>query len=82
MSKILKIVREDKCSGCEMCVMAAQRQLKKVGLEGSYIRIMRHIEKGTKFEVCLDPKVRELNINKIVNSCPREVFAETEDLGS
>ena len=65
-----------------MCVMESQRQLKKVGLEGSYIRILRHIEKGTKFEICFDPKVVELNNKKIIASCPMEVFIETEELGS
>jgi Fe-S-cluster-containing hydrogenase component 2 len=82
MSKILKIVHEDKCNGCEMCVMEAQCQLKKVGLEGSYIRIMRNIERGTKFEVCFDPNVQELNIGRVVAACPREVFEETEERGS
>jgi len=82
MPKILKVVREDKCNGCEMCVIEAQHQLKKVGLEGSYIRIMRHIEKGTKFEVCLDPKVQELNVEKITAACPCEVFEEKEEGGS
>ena len=82
MSKTIKIIREDKCNGCEMCVMESQRQLKKVGLEGSYMRILRHIEKGTKFEVCIDPKIQDLNIKKIVTLCPRGVLEETEEPGS
>ncbi|MBU0649938.1 ferredoxin [Patescibacteria group bacterium] len=74
----LKIVKEDKCIGCEMCVMECQRQLKRVGLEGAYIRIMRDFKRGDKFEISLDPKVAELKVQRIVAVCPRGVFAEQE----
>lgn len=59
-----------------MCVMECQQQLKTVGLEGSYIRILRNLQDGTKFIVDIDPRVAELSLKKIVKVCPREVFAE------
>jgi NAD-dependent dihydropyrimidine dehydrogenase PreA subunit len=39
MSKTLKAVRPEKCNGCELCVLESQRQLEKVGLEESLIRV-------------------------------------------
>lgn len=59
--------------------MECQRQLKRVGLTGSYIRIMRDIKEGDEFKVSLDPKIEELKANKLVEACPRDVFVETED---
>ncbi|PIS22678.1 hypothetical protein COT50_00560 [candidate division WWE3 bacterium CG08_land_8_20_14_0_20_41_10] len=81
MTKILKIINQDKCIGCEMCVLECQQQLKTAGLEGSYIRILRNLSDGTKFVVSVDPKVEELNLKKVVKACPQEVFAEVEDNG-
>jgi len=43
MSKILKAVLPEKCLGCEMCVYEAQRQMNKLGLEGSFIRIFKEM---------------------------------------
>jgi len=82
MSTIIKAKNEEKCIGCEMCVMECQRQLKRAGLEGSYIRILRNIKVGTKFEVSLDPKISEIKSKKIIESCPRGVFEETEGNGT
>jgi len=82
MSTTVKIKQEDKCIGCEMCVMECQRQLKRVGLAGSYIRVLRNINAGSEFKISLDPKILELKSNKIVGSCPREVFEEVEGNGA
>jgi NAD-dependent dihydropyrimidine dehydrogenase PreA subunit len=81
MSKILKIINQDKCIGCEMCVLECQQQLKTAGLEGSYIRILRNLSAGTKFVVSVDPKVEELNLKRIIRACPQDVFAEVEEHG-
>jgi ferredoxin-like protein FixX len=63
--------------------MECQRQLKRVGLAGSYIRILRSLEEGDKFEVSVDPKITQLKIRAIVSACPRGVFEETkEDSGA
>jgi len=82
MSKKLKVINQDKCIGCEMCVLECQQQLKTAGLEGSYIRILRDLSDGTKFVVSVDPKVEELNIKRVVKSCPKEVFAEVGEDGA
>lgn len=42
MAKVLKISFPEKCIGCELCVLEAQRQLGKLGLEGSLIRVFRN----------------------------------------
>jgi len=79
MSKILKVVLSQKCVGCEMCVFEAQRQLGKVGLEESFIRIFHNKENDkTTFLVVLDPQVNTLNVEKIKNICPQGVFEVLE----
>lgn len=75
---MIKVVKENNCIGCEMCVMECQRQLKKFGLEGSYIRIMRNLNEGDVFEVSFDPKIHEIKSEKIIASCPRKVFENVE----
>jgi len=82
MSKKLKVINQGKCVGCEMCVLESQQQLKTAGLEGSYIRILRDLNDGTKFVVNVDPRVEELNIKRVVKSCPKEVFLEVEEDGA
>ena len=74
----LKVAHENKCIGCELCVMECQRQINRAGLAGSYIRILRDIKEGDKFKVSLDPKVAELKLKKLVEVCPRGVFEEQE----
>lgn len=86
MSKILKVKFQRDCIGCEMCIYEAQRQLKKVGLEGSLIRIRKSKPEETKkmeFYVELDPRVEKLDIEKIAAVCPKKVFeiSEEEDGG-
>jgi Fe-S-cluster-containing hydrogenase component 2 len=82
MSKKLQVIYQEKCIGCEMCVLECQQQLKTAGLEGSYIRILRNLSDGTKFVVSVDPKIEELNTKRVVKSCPRNVFAEVEENGA
>ena len=81
MIKKLKAINQDKCIGCEMCVLECQQQLKIAGLEGSYIRILRNLGTGTKFAVNVDPKIDELNVRRVIKACPRAVFAEVEEDG-
>lgn len=72
----------NKCTGCELCVFEAQRQLSKVGLEGSFIRIFREPEKNTgflKFSIDLDPQVEKLDLEKIKSVCPNGVFDIIEE---
>lgn len=78
----LIVAHENKCIGCELCVMECQRQLKRVGLAGSYIRILRDIKEGNQFKVSLDPKIAELKVKKVLEICPRGVFEETEESGA
>ena len=73
---ILKVAHENRCIGCELCVMECQRQLGRAGLAGSYTRILRDINEGDKFKVSLDPKVAELKLKKLVEVCSRGVFEE------
>lgn len=83
MAKTLKPTQEDMCNGCEMCVFESQRQLKKVGLEESLIRVFRNkVGKSTKneFSLEIDPRISALNLEKIKSICPREVFEITENI--
>jgi len=80
MTKILKIKFPEKCNGCELCVMEIQRQMGKVGLDGSLIRILRENDAGgLSFVVDMDPKVNEVNVEEIAKICPAGVF-EVSDL--
>jgi len=77
MPKILKPTQPEKCIGCEMCVFEAQRQLKKVGMEESLIRVFRKKSEGkqnVEFELEIDPRINILDIDKISSICPRSVF--------
>lgn len=91
--KTLKIALPQNCIGCEMCVMETQRQLKKVGLDGALIRVLRANQNESNkvtsladdqkviYQIDLDPQVSNLDISKIKNICPTEVFSieETDD---
>lgn len=76
MAKVLKASFEKNCIGCELCVLEVQRQLGKVGLDGSPIRIFRKEKSDEKmsFSVEVDPSVNYLNIEKIRDICPALVF--------
>ena len=77
MPKILKPTQPEKCIGCEMCVFEAQRQLKKVGMEESLVRVFRKKSEGkqnVEFELEIDPRINILDIEKISSVCPRKVF--------
>jgi hypothetical protein len=80
MAQTLKIALPSACNGCELCVLAAQQQLEKVGLDGALIRVFR--EDPTTFKVVLDPQVSKLDVSAIQKICPKKVFAleeKTED---
>lgn len=79
--KILKATFEDRCNGCELCVMEAQRQLKKVGLSDSPIRILRdNTSSNLYFYVDLNGSLlTKLNINEIFKVCPTGVFEIIEE---
>ena len=59
-----------------MCVFEAQRQLKKVGMEESLIRVFRKKSEGknVEFELEIDPRINILDVEKISSICPRSVF--------
>ncbi len=83
MAKILKATFPEKCIGCEMCVLEAQRQLKKVGLDGSPVRIFKNKEERVLlgeiiFSIDIDPNVQNLKIEKIAKICPTAVFTIEE----
>jgi len=82
MSKILKIIKPDKCNGCELCVLEAQRQLETVGLEGALIRVFRKKLENSEYpqnHLEIDPRINSLNPGKIKIICPQEVF-ETQEI--
>ena len=82
MAKNLKVSFPQKCIGCEICVLEAQRQLKKVGLEGSLIRIFRNKKEGKEFleySIDIDYRLNKLDIEAIKNICPTEVFEVMEE---
>lgn len=80
MRKILKIELPQNCNGCELCVFEAQRQVKKIGLEGSAIRIFRAPAGvgAVAFTIDMDTTAATLDVEKIKRICPRAVF-EIED---
>ncbi len=81
MAKTLKPTRNDKCTGCEMCVFESQRQLKKIGLEESLIRVFRGKNENTNtvtFDIEIDPRSSVLDTEKIATVCPREVLEVVE----
>lgn len=71
MAKVLKLKLPSECNGCELCVMEIQRQMGKGGLDGSLIRILRD-DQG--FQIDLDPRINELDVEKIAKICPRAGF--------
>ncbi len=82
MSKTIKPTQIDKCNGCELCVLESQRQLKKVGLEESLIRVFRKKssnQQKIEFELEIDPRINVLDIEKIVSICPRNVLEILEE---
>lgn len=84
MAKILKVIFSEKCIGCEICVMEVQHQLNRVGLEDSLIRIFRKyddVKKEARYEVLLDPRVQEADIERIARICPTGVFSVEESDG-
>lgn len=80
MAKILKATFEKNCIGCELCVAEVQRQLGKVGIEGSPIRIFRSLTPNGRlvFKVDIDPSVNKLDIDSIEKICPTLVFTIEE----
>ena len=83
MAKILKPTQINRCNGCEMCIFEAQRQLKKVGLEDSLIRVFRKKNPETRapeFELEIDPRINILDVEKIASLCPKKVFEIQEEI--
>jgi len=82
MPKILKATQPENCNGCELCLLEAQRQLKKIGLEESLIRVFRNKAANSQMiENCLeiDPRINMLHIEKISEICPKGVFEVLEE---
>jgi NAD-dependent dihydropyrimidine dehydrogenase PreA subunit len=83
MAKVLKATFKENCIGCELCVYEVQRQLGKVGLEGSPVRIFRERHGGKfSYAIDIDHKVNKLDVEKIVRVCPTMVFSieDTEEI--
>lgn len=80
--KTLKIKFQKDCIGCELCVFEAQRQLKKVGLDGALIRIRKSKTEETKkleFYVEIDPHINKLDVERIAQICPKNVFEISDE---
>jgi NAD-dependent dihydropyrimidine dehydrogenase PreA subunit len=79
--KILKATFPKRCTGCELCVFEVQRQLKKVGLEGSLIRIFKEKNENAntvEFYIEIDPRTNQIDIESIKDICPNKVFEIVE----
>ena len=77
MPKILKVSFPEKCVGCEMCALEAQRQLRKIGLDGALIRVFRNTNSklgNMEYALEIDPRISSLNVDKIQKICPKGVF--------
>lgn len=82
MARVLKIINVDKCNGCELCVLEAQRQLEKVGLDESLIRIFttkNSEDEYPKFCPDMDPRINSIDIERIKNICPKLVLGIEEE---
>lgn len=83
MAKVLKLTFPEKCIGCDLCVLEAQRQMKKIGLDGAPLRVFKNKEErillgDITFSIDIDSKVNELDIKKIEKICPTGVFTVEE----
>jgi ferredoxin len=81
MAKKLTVQFPEKCIGCELCVMEVQRQLSRVGLDDSLIRIFKKYDeakKESRYEILLDPRVQETDIEMIAKICPTAVYSIEE----
>jgi hypothetical protein len=79
--KILKATFPKRCTGCELCVFEVQRQLKKVGLEESLIRVFKKstdAHDDIEFLIEIDPRINQLDIESIKKTCPTQVFEIVE----
>jgi hypothetical protein len=82
MAKVLKAVAIDKCNGCELCVLEAQRQLEKVGLDAALIRVFTSKEDGREYPtfcIDIDPRINSIDIERIKSICPKFVFKIEEE---
>jgi len=80
--KKLKAVNLHKCTGCELCVMEAQRQMKKITLQDALIRVFKNKKEDSEYlqySVELDPQVNTLEIEKIREICPTRVLEIVEE---
>jgi len=79
--KFLKATFENRCNGCELCILEAQRQLSKVGLTDSPIRILRDTSSANLFfhVVIDDDYLNKINLDEIVKICPTGVFEIIEE---
>ena len=82
MALTIKPKNSDKCNGCELCVLEVQRQLKKVGLNESLIRIFSKRKENSEYleySIDVDPRISSLDLEKIQKICPKEVFIIEEE---
>jgi NAD-dependent dihydropyrimidine dehydrogenase PreA subunit len=79
--KILKAKFENRCNGCELCILEAQRQLGIVTLNDSPIRVLRDATSSNLyFHVVIDEEMLEkIDLEEIVKICPTGVFEITEE---
>lgn len=62
--------------------MECQRQLNKVGLEQSLIRVLKTKKTDSEypsFNIDMDPRVNKLDTLKIKKICPTDVFEISEE---
>lgn len=80
MAKALKAKFPEKCIKCELCIMEAQRQLNKVGLEGALIRVFRNTDTKTiTYSIDIDPRIKNFDVKEIKEICPTGVFSMEEE---
>lgn len=79
--KILKATFENRCNGCELCVLEAQRQFGKIGLSDSPIRVLRDVNSSNLyFHVVIDDELLDkINLEEILKICPTGVFEIIEE---
>ena len=81
MAKVLKVSFPNRCNGCELCVLAIQRQFNRTGLDGSLIRVFRKKEAdGIVYSIEMDPSINSYDIASIAKACPTGVFEIAEEI--
>lgn len=74
MSKTLKPVRMDRCTGCGLCELAAARAVKgKLSYAGSFLQI-RQASSGQPFFKAVIDYGQKTDYSEVAKACPEDCY--------